>query len=147
MHLPWAGPTVWAPRLRRAWRCEPPAISTRNGCGRPREDFPGLRTVESADALAGDPEIDVVIIATPPNTHAELSLRMMAAGKHVVSEKPLALTPQETAAMAEMAAKQRVHLSCYQNRRWDADYRAVKQALADGLIGDLFYLETFVGGV
>ncbi len=47
--------------------------------------------------------------------------------------------------MVEMAKKQRVHLSCHQNRRWDVDYLAIKQALAHGLIGDLFYMETFVG--
>jgi predicted dehydrogenase len=39
-----------------------------------------------------------------------------------------------------------VHLSCHQNRRWDVDYLAIKQALAEGLIGELFHLEMFVGG-
>jgi predicted dehydrogenase len=111
-----------------------------------QKDFPDLKTHESADALANDPEVDVVIICTPPNTHATLSLHMMAAGKHVLCEKPLALNQKETAAMVEMAEEQRVHLSCHQNRRWDVDYLAIKQALADGLIGDLFYMETFVGG-
>ena len=48
--------------------------------------------------------------------------------------------------MIEMADRQRVHLSCHQNRRWDVDYLAIKQALLEGMIGDLFYLETFVGG-
>jgi predicted dehydrogenase len=111
-----------------------------------QEDFPKVKTYASADDLAKDPEVDVVIVATPPNTHADLSLQMMAAGKHVVCEKPLALNRKETAAMVEMAEKQQVHLSCHQNRRWDVDYLAIKQALTDGLIGDLFYLETFVGG-
>ena len=111
-----------------------------------QQDFPEVKTYYSADGLANDPEVDVVIVATPPNTHANLSLQMMEAGKHVVCEKPLAINRKETAAMVEMAEKQRVHLSCHQNRRWDVDYMAIKQALADGLIGDLFYLETFVGG-
>ncbi len=111
-----------------------------------QQDFPNLTTYDSADALASDPEVDVVFVTTPPNTHARLSLQMMAAGKHVVCEKPLALNGKETAAMAEMADIQRVHLSCHQNRRWDADYLAIKQALDEGLIGELFYLETFVGG-
>jgi predicted dehydrogenase len=71
---------------------------------------------------------------------------MMETGKHVVCEKPLALTRREANAMVAMAQKQHVHLSCHQNRRWDADFLAIKQAVAEGLIGDLFYLETFVGG-
>jgi predicted dehydrogenase len=71
---------------------------------------------------------------------------MMHAGKHVVCEKPLALNFRETDALEEMSAKQNVHLSCHQNRRWDCDYLAIKQSLADGLLGELFYMESFVGG-
>jgi predicted dehydrogenase len=71
---------------------------------------------------------------------------MRAAGKHVVCEKPLALYQRETDAMKAMADKHEVHLSCHQNRRWDPDFLAIRQALMDGIIGDLFYLESFVGG-
>ena len=110
------------------------------------QDFVDLKTYASADAFAADPAIDLVIINTPPNSHAKLAVQMMGAGKHVICEKPLALSCKETAAMIEMAAKQGVHLSCHQNRRWDVDYLAIKQALMEGAIGDLFYLETFVGG-
>ncbi|MGD9043872.1 MAG: Gfo/Idh/MocA family oxidoreductase [Desulfobacterales bacterium] len=110
------------------------------------QDFPELKLYASAEDLANDPSVDLVIIATAPNSHAHLSVQMMDAGKHVVCEKPLALSLKETAAMLEMANKRRVHLSCHQNRRWDVDYLAIKQALSDGLLGDLFYLETFVGG-
>jgi predicted dehydrogenase len=109
-------------------------------------DFPQAKTYDSAEALAADPEVDLVIVATPPNTHASLCLQMMEAGKHVVCEKPLAINRKETAAMVEMAEKKQVHLSCHQNRRWDVDYLAIRQALAEGLIGELFYVETFVGG-
>jgi predicted dehydrogenase len=109
-------------------------------------DFPELRTYESAEDLANDSSVDVVIISTAPNSHARLAVQMMTAGKHVVCEKPLAINQDETAAMVAMAEKQGVHLSCHQNRRWDVDYLAIKHALQDGLIGDLFYLETFVGG-
>jgi hypothetical protein len=53
-----------------------------------QQDFPEVKTYDSADGLAKDPEVDVVIVATPPNTHADLSLKMMAVGKHVVCETP-----------------------------------------------------------
>ena len=110
------------------------------------KDFAGVKAYASADKIVDDPDVDVVIVATPPNSHAQLCLQLMAGGKHVVCEKPLALNQRETDDLVEMAAKQNVHLSCHQNRRWDSDYLAIKQALAEGLIGDLFYLETFVGG-
>ncbi|MBW2469337.1 MAG: Gfo/Idh/MocA family oxidoreductase [Deltaproteobacteria bacterium] len=113
---------------------------------RAQQDFPHIKTYAATDALAADAGIDLVIIATPPNTHAGLAVQMMGAGKHVVCEKPLALTRRETDAMTEMADKQGVHLSCHQNRRWDVDYLAIQQALREGLIGELFYMETFVGG-
>jgi predicted dehydrogenase len=110
-----------------------------------KKDFAGVETYESADAFADNPDVDLVIVATSPNTHTRLCLQMMSAGKHVVCEKPLALNCRETDALIEMADKQSVHLSCHQNRRWDPDYLAIKQSLADGLIGDPFSIETFVG--
>jgi predicted dehydrogenase len=111
-----------------------------------RSDFPLAKTYDSAEAFADDPDVDLVIICTPPNTHAQLSMDMMAAGKHVLCEKPLALKHQDAVAMVETAEERQVHLSCHQNRRCDVDYVAIKQAVADGLIGELFYMETFVGG-
>jgi predicted dehydrogenase len=111
-----------------------------------REDFPGVRTHESAASLGSDEEVRLVVVATPPNSHASLASQMMEAGKHVVCEKPVALNSAEAAAMMELAARRNLHLSCYQNRRWDVDYLAIKQAVAERLLGDLFYVETFVGG-
>jgi predicted dehydrogenase len=109
-------------------------------------DFPDLKTYASADDLLRDPDVNMVIVATAPNTHAALALQMMSAGKHVVCEKPLALSRKETDAMLEMSLNKGLHLSCHQNRRFDVDYRAIKQAVTEGIVGDLFYMETFVGG-
>lgn len=111
-----------------------------------KADFPHIAIYDSATALAADPDVELVIIATPPNTHAALSVQMMDAGKHVVCEKPLALNQAQTAVMHEAAIRNNVHLSCHQNRRWDVDYLAVSQALRENLIGEPFYLELFVGG-
>jgi predicted dehydrogenase len=110
------------------------------------EDFPGVKTCSTAEALAGDPDIDLVVIATPPDSHARLALQMTAAGKHVVVEKPLALSRREAESMAEAAQQCNLHLSCHQNRRWDVDYLAIRQALTENRIGGLFHMETFVGG-
>ncbi len=109
-------------------------------------DFPGVTLYDAPDQLAADPDIDLVIVATPPNTHAELSLKLMATGKHVVCEKPLALGRREADRMVELSQAMGVHLSCHQNRRWDPDYLAAREAVEGGLIGELFQLETFVGG-
>ena len=110
-----------------------------------REDFPGCRTYRTASELAHDSEVDAVIVATPPNTHAALALQLLRAGKHVVCEKPMCLTKEEAESMIQAAEENGRVLSCYQNRRWDVDYLAIQQALQDGMIGEPFYLESFVG--
>ncbi|MBT8333901.1 MAG: Gfo/Idh/MocA family oxidoreductase [Deltaproteobacteria bacterium] len=109
-------------------------------------DFPEITTYADGAEMAEDPLIDLVIVATAPNTHAHLSAQMLAAGKHVLCEKPLAMSQRETDMMEELARRHSRHLSCHQNRRWDPDFRAIKAAVADDMIGDLFYVETFVGG-
>lgn len=108
-------------------------------------DFPDIKTYQDAAHLGDDPDVDVVIIATPPSTHAQLSVQMLEAGKHVICEKPLALSTAETEQMCQAATDNQRHLSCHQNRRWDVDYLAIKHAVDNGLLGDLFYLEMFVG--
>lgn len=110
-----------------------------------RADFPDIALYESAEKMAASDDVDVVIIATPPNSHAKLSMQMLEMGKHVICEKPLAFNRAETAEMMATAERVQRHLSCHQNRRWDVDYLAIKQAVGEGLIGDLFYLEMFVG--
>jgi predicted dehydrogenase len=109
-------------------------------------DFPGLAIAEELRQLAQAREVELVIVATPPNTHCEVCLQLLTAGKHVVCEKPLALNRREAEMMAETAEHLQRHLSCHQNRRWDPDYLAIKAALENGEIGDPFYMETFVGG-
>ena len=109
-------------------------------------DYPEIQVLASGEGIASHPEVDLVIVTTPPDSHARLALRMLAAGKHVICEKPLALTTAETDAMATEATARGLHLGCHQNRRWDVDYRAIRGARDEGLLGDLFHLETFVGG-
>jgi predicted dehydrogenase len=110
-----------------------------------REDFPGCRTYSKADEVGRDPEVAAVIIATPPNSHAKLTIQLLREGKHVVCEKPMCLTREEAETMIQAAEDHDRVLTCYQNRRWDGDYLAIRQALMEGLIGEPFYLETFVG--
>ena len=111
-----------------------------------KTDFPAIATYADAAEMVADPAVDLVIIATAPNSHAPLSIQMLQAGKHVLCEKPLALNQTETEVMQEAALTSKKHLSCHQNRRWDPDFLAVRKAVTGKQIGELFYLETFVGG-
>lgn len=102
-------------------------------------------TQDSAN-LRNDPDLDLVIIATPPNSHARLALQMLESGKHVIVEKPLALNSADVNALRDLAERNHLLIGCHQNRRWDDDFRSIQLALNEGLIGELFYMETFVGG-
>ena len=110
------------------------------------EMFPGLHAhADLAGLLAGD-EIDLAIVATPPVYHAGLCADLLRAGKHVVCEKPLCLTTAEADGLLELAADTGRALTVHHNRRFDADFIALTRAVRDGLLGDLFNVETFVGG-
>lgn len=109
-------------------------------------EFAGLHTVATAAELAADDEVEIVVVATPPSSHAALGLQMMRAGKHVVLEKPMCLSLAEADELLETAADEGVSLTVYQSRRWDADFLAVRRAVERGLLGDVFNVETFVGG-
>ena len=110
-----------------------------------QRDFPGVSTYRSSEELGNDPDVDIVFVVTPPNIHSRLTIEMLEAGKHVVVEKPMGISWAETQAMIETANNNDRVLSVHQNRRWDVDFIAIRKAIKDGLIGEPFYLETFVG--
>ena len=108
--------------------------------------FPTIQTCLDASQVAGDSDIDMVIISTPPNTHASLAMQMLRAGKHVVVEKPFCLTVAEADAMIELANEQQRLLTVYQCRRWDPDYLAIQRIVQQDTVGPIFHMETFIGG-
>jgi predicted dehydrogenase len=105
----------------------------------------GLRTVESIDALLSDSSIDAVLVSTPTAFHFDHAFAAIAAGKHVMVEKPMAMNLVQAKKLVEQAkAKNRV-LSVFHNRRWDADYLTVQSALAAGTFGKLINIESRLG--
>jgi scyllo-inositol 2-dehydrogenase (NADP+) len=107
---------------------------------------PGVRTYRSGEDLLADPEVDLLVVSTPPSTHAEWALRAIAAGKHVVVEKPFAIRTEEADEVLAAAAAAGLTACVYQNRRFDPDHLALRRAVRDGLLGEVFHLESFVGG-
>ena len=110
-----------------------------------REEFDARGYLEPAGLLA-DPDVDLVVVGTPPATHSEVVLEALAAGKHVVCEKPFALRIEEVDRMLEAAAAGNRVITVYQSRRWDPDFVALRGAVEGGAIGDVFYYESFIGG-
>ncbi|KAF1694585.1 oxidoreductase [Pseudoxanthomonas koreensis] len=96
---------------------------------------PLARVLADPDAAFADPDIDLVVVATPNDTHAPLALAALAAGKHVVVDKPFALDLAEAQAMIEAAHRADRRLSVFHNRRWDADFLALRGLLDRGTLG------------
>jgi len=82
-------------------------------------DFPGIETYSTVAEMLRKSDVNLVTIITPHNTHAKLALQCLKAGRHVVCEKPLAITTAECDAMIAAAKKSGVVLSTYHNRHWD----------------------------
>jgi predicted dehydrogenase len=110
------------------------------------QEFPGLRPYSSTAELAADVDVEVAVVATPPSTHFELARTLLEAGKHVALEKPMCLTVVEADELVALARHNGLVLTVHQSRRWDQDFLAVRRAIDGGLVGDVFNIETFVGG-
>jgi predicted dehydrogenase len=93
----------------------------------------------SVDALLADKEIEVVHNCTPNHIHFEISKKIMAAGKHVISEKPLAMTTQESKELVELAAKAGVVNAIDFNYRYYPLVQEAKSMVASGKLGDVFH--------
>jgi len=87
------------------------------------------------DDLLADAEVDAVYVATPPNSHAELTCRAAAAGKHVLCEKPMAMTVAEAQTMIDACAEAGVQLMiAYYRRFWPVALK-IREVLGSGVIG------------
>ncbi len=106
----------------------------------------GVQTYAEAARMLADPAVDVAVVGVPPVVHASAVLESLAAGKHVVCEKPFALHARECEDMMAAAEAGGRSLTVYQSRRWDPDFAALRETVASGAIGDLFYMESFIGG-
>lgn len=125
------GPLITAePRLRiRAIASSRDAVISRA--------FPGAVIHASAQSLIADPDIDLVVVATPDATHASLARAALLAGKHVVVDKPLGVSSAECAALLALARESERVLTVFHNRRWDGDFKTVAAIVRSGRLGDI----------
>lgn len=106
----------------------------------------GFHTYETEEAMLADESIDVILVATPNDTHRPIALRAMEAGKNVIVEKPATLSLKELTELEDMAGKTGRFLTVHQNRRWDEDLLTVREILKDQTMGEIFRIESRVHG-
>jgi scyllo-inositol 2-dehydrogenase (NADP+) len=104
----------------------------------------GVRGFADLDGALADPATELVVIATPHDTHAELAVRTLEAGKHCVVDKVMALSTAEADRMIAARDASGRMLSVFHNRRWDWDFLTLKAVLDRGAIGRPLLFESAV---
>ncbi|HMH84933.1 MAG TPA: oxidoreductase [Gemmatimonadaceae bacterium] len=104
--------------------------------------LPGIDVVSDPNALATHPDIDLVVIASPNETHAPLAELAMRAGHNVVVDKPFTITVEQARHLASVAREKDALLSVFQNRRWDSDFLTVRDAIRRDLTGRIVLFES-----
>jgi scyllo-inositol 2-dehydrogenase (NADP+) len=102
-----------------------------------QEVYPNIISFDAVDALLENPDIELVVINTPNNTHFEFALKAIRNNKHVLVEKPFCVTASEAAQLFAEAKKYDKCVMPYQNRRYDSDFLSVKKVIESGKLGRL----------
>lgn len=105
----------------------------------------GGRVYDSAEELLADPEIDAVSVCAANYAHAELAIKALKAGKHVLCEKPMATTIEDCEAMAEAARESGKFLMIGHNQRLAKAHVKAKELIDEGLIGNIISFRTTFG--
>ena len=104
--------------------------------------LPDVEVISDPKALATHPDVDLVVIASPNETHAPLAEGAMRAGHNVVVDKPFTITVEQARHLAAVANENDVLLSVFQNRRWDSDFLTVQDAIRRDLVGRIVLFES-----
>ncbi|NLG53308.1 MAG: Gfo/Idh/MocA family oxidoreductase [Clostridiales bacterium] len=97
----------------------------------------GVKAYDTVDALVADPELDTVCICTPSGLHAPLAIRAANAGKHIVVEKPMAITETEIKDVLDACEKRNVKMSVVSQLRFTRAVSETKKAVDDGALGKI----------
>jgi predicted dehydrogenase len=135
------------PGIRRAARCEIVAIGSRDAeAARVAADRLAIpRAYGSYEALLADPDVDAVYIPLPNHMHAEWTIAAARAGKHVLCEKPLAVTAADAERMVEACEAAGVRLMEAFMYRHHPSWVAVRELVASGRIGTLSAVQSWFG--
>ena len=106
------------------------------------ELHPQARVVRSVEEMLSIPEIDLIVITTPNQTHFPIAKQFLEQGRNVVVDKPFTVTSQEARDLAQLAKAQGKILSVYQNRRWDGDFQTVQKLVREGTLGRIVFFES-----
>ena len=137
----YAGRTFHAPLIGAEPALALRVVASRDAA-RVHADLPGMDVAADPAEAIGRADVNLVVIATPNASHAPLARMAIAAGKHVVIEKPMAPTLAEASELSALATAAGVGLRVFHNRRWDSDFLTVRAAIEQGLLGTVSHFES-----
>lgn len=106
----------------------------------------GVETYSSIEDMLKYADINTVMISTPNPSHLEMVEKAAAAGKHIICEKPVAMTVSQFDRMMEAVKKSNVLFTVHQQRRWDKDYRIIKEVYDHGMVGKPYVIKSQLYG-
>ncbi len=107
----------------------------------------GIHTYDGGlNEILADESVDIVLCATPNDVHRDIVVDSLLAGKHVVCEKPVALSVGEFDEMCAAAKKSGKCFTVHQNRRWDVDFLGIRSIIRSGEIGEVLNIESRIHG-
>ena len=136
-----AGRAFHAPVIRAVPGLRLAAILERRG-DQASERYPEVPIVRSMEALLEMRNIQLLVIATPNDTHFALAKQCLLAGRDVVVDKPFTTTLEQARALVALAKEAGRLLTVYQNRRYDGDFQAIRELVAEGTLGRMVRFET-----
>ncbi len=135
-----AGQAFHAPVIRGVPGMELACILERRGT-RAQQKYPEVRVARTIEELLADKGIQLCVIATPNDSHFELTRACLLAGRDVVVDKPFAPTLGEAEQLVRLAAERGRLITVYQDRRWDGDFGTVKKIVQSGKLGKVVEYE------
>ena len=106
----------------------------------------GIFAYDSYEAVLADEKVDLITVAIPNDSHKEVVIRALEAGKNVICEKPVSMDSAELDEMIAASEKSGKLFSVHQNRRFDVDFLAMKQIKQSGELGELINIESRIHG-
>lgn len=105
-----------------------------------QHDYEHVKSYSSLEEVLDD-DIDLIIVNTPVETHFEYAKKALLSGKNVLVEKAFTTTVAEAEELKALAKEKKLKLTIFQNRRWDSDFKTVKDVIDKGLLGEIVEAE------
>ena len=137
------GKTFHAPLIRSIPGLEITVVSSRHP-EKVRADLPGAQVIADPEQAACHADVDLVVIASPNETHVPLATIALGAEKHVVVDKPFTITLAEARRLGKLSQEKGRLLSVFQNRRWDSEFLGARAMIDEGGLGEILHFESHI---